>query len=132
MRSCFCEPASASFDEFEFVKPSPLFRPPLAATHELNAIDQAASDPFAISFPSDISLPVINVDRPRPAVQAKAAPVPQLECEDVGSRTDFQNHAVPTRTMDRTCRDKKVVMFPSREPVDVILHTERRAGNVLT
>ena len=50
------------------------------------------------------------VDGPRFAVEAKPAPVPELEGENIGGGADFEHHAVRARAMDGAGGDEKMVV----------------------
>src|SRR5438034_687368 len=65
------------------------------------------------------------MNRPRLAIQTEPTPVPQLECEYVRCRADFENHAVLARAMDGAGRNEKVIMLPSGKSVDVVFCAER-------
>src|SRR2546430_1676343 len=58
------------------------------------------------------------------AVEARSAPVPQLEGEDVWGGADFQNHAVTARTVNRSSRNQEMIMFACGPFVDVLLGIE--------
>src|SRR5674476_318729 len=68
------------------------------------------------------------MDGARLAVQAQAAPIPELEGEDVGGGADFQHHGISPRTMDGAGGDKEMVMLLGRPLVGVWARRERGAA----
>jgi len=109
-------------DEFGLMEPSNLFMDAGGARDRADWIDEVCSDPFRGAVPLNIREAVLEVDWPWPAVKTKAPPIPQLEYEDVRSRTDLEDDIVLARTVDGTCRNREVVML-SRSPGVYILMT---------
>ena len=56
--------------------------------------DDIVVHPFGIAVPLDIFHTVVEVDRTRQSIHAKAAPVPEFEGKDIRCRTDLQHHRV--------------------------------------
>ena len=70
MRGYFGEPASARFDELQFMKTGAFFFPSWTLTRRLNPVNQTLAHPSRISFPRDIRNSVVNMDRTWLAIQS--------------------------------------------------------------
>ena len=56
--------------------------------------DDVFIHPFRIAVPLNIFHSMLNVDRTRQTIHAKASPVPELKGEDVRSCADLQHHRI--------------------------------------
>src|ERR1700733_14961037 len=98
------EPMPPCFDELEPMQTRFLFAPARARVQVLKPIDQVLLNPIGAAGPVDVRQSVIEVDGPWPAVQTGAAPVPELEGEDVGRGANLENYAVASRAVNGACR----------------------------
>ena len=64
---------------------------------------------------------MIKMNWTRFSVQARSAPIPQLEGENVRSGADFQDHAVAAGTVNSSRRNQKVVMPPGGPLVHIFI-----------
>ena len=64
------------------------------------------------------------------SVQPKTSPVPELEGEAVGRRTDFQHHGIRAGAVDRAGGDQEVVVFLCGNFVDVFFRIKRPAASI--
>src|SRR6185437_6435733 len=95
------EPVAARLDEFKRVQAGALLAPAVAGGNGLDLVDERAAHPVRRAVPLDIGRAMLQMNGARASVEAEAAPIPQLEGEDVGRGADFQNHAVAARAVDR-------------------------------
>ena len=70
------EPVPPGLDELRCMKTGSFFLPSVFFLEHLDLIHKLLCNPLRISVPLDILDAVIDVDGPRPAIQAKATPVP--------------------------------------------------------
>src|SRR5437868_13288724 len=63
------------------------------------------------------------------SIQARSAPIPQLEGENVRSGADFQDHAVAARAVNGSGRNQEMVMAPGRPLVHIFISI--KPGSIL-
>ena len=111
MNSSSCSPVRSS-------------RQPSPRANRFDAIDERAAHPFGRSIPLDVGHTVLEMDGPGLSIEAEAAPVPQLEGEDVGRGADFEHHAVFAGAMNGARRNQEMIVLAGGETVDVFLGGE--------
>src|ERR1035437_4238575 len=111
MRHRFRKPMSAGSDKLPLMQAGLFFAPSVAGSDLGDAVDQVLFDPASGAVPLGVGQAVRQMDGARLAVQAQAAPIPELEGEDVGGGADFQHHGISSRTMDGAGGDKEMVML---------------------
>src|SRR5208283_815850 len=104
------EAMAPGLDELALVQPRPLFAPALAGGDGREGVYQVLPGPLGCTLPAYAGCAVIQVNGARLAVETEPGPVPQLECEQVRGRADFQNHGVPARAVHGSGRNEKVVV----------------------
>src|SRR5712664_3907438 len=124
MRRHAAEPVPARLDEFAFVKAGTFFAPACAFRYGLHLRDQVSLHPCGRAIPLYVGFPMIEMDRPWPAIQAQASPIPELKSENVRGRADLQHHAVLAGAVDGASRNQEMVMFSCGPMTDILFGRE--------
>jgi len=118
------EPDATGLDELVRVETSADLVPAFAFGNRLEVVRKVCEDIVGVSLPVDDVLSTLDIDWSWLAVEAESLPVPELECEDIWSCRDFENHAAGAGAMDSTTRDEIVVMLLSWNLVHIFFCVE--------
>ena len=112
------------FDELQRVQAGVDLFPARTFGDSRELIGQLLPDKGGIPVPLDDLASALDIDRTRFSVQAQAAPVPELEGEDIGRRADLKDHAAGAGAMDGARRNQVMVVLAGRNLIDILLRVE--------
>jgi len=124
------EPMTTCFDELARMQAGALFAPTEPLPYWLDRVDQPTFHPFRWAIPLEVGETVIEMNRSRFSIEPEPAPIPHFEGEDVGSRRDFEDHAVLAGTMAGAGGYQKVVVFLCGPAVHVFMIRKGRTAGL--
>ena len=91
------KPMTPCLDEFLFVQTCLFFAPSNTLGNGCHRIDELFVRPCSISVPLNVFQAVVEMNGPRPAIEAEPSPVPKFEGKDIWGSAYLKHHAIRYR-----------------------------------
>ena len=130
MRDGSGKPAAARLNEFTCMKTGPFFGPMVVLGEDLSLIDERSFYPVRIAIPLYVGEAVLKVDGTWLVVESKAAPIPELESEDVRRGADFEHDTISAGAVNGASGNEEVIVPSCGPTVDEFLRVERDIAGV--